>query len=146
MNNRHLLQNLYERLQRDQIFLRIVLSATITTSLRDLVNSQFNTAMRLESEAANIAASRCWMIYDLQSDAKFFSYTIAKLNMIKARCDPDIASIIMLYNTKKTIQTLTDLRHTAAADLRVHSLCQRYIDCQTAAIQLLRIYCQSRTC
>lgn len=145
MNNRQLLQNLYERLQRDQIFLRCMLSTAITTSLRDLVDSYLRETMNMESEAANIAASRCWMIQDLQTVAKIFSCTIAKLRAAKARCDLDIASIIILHNTKNMIQTLTALHHTAAGDLRVHGLYQRYVDCQTAAIRLLKICFQQRT-
>ena len=145
MNNRQLLQNLYERLQRDQIFLNSVLSTAITTSLSDLVNSHLKATMHIESETTNIAASRCWIIDDLRTDAKFFSSTITKLRIGKARCDVDIVSSIILQNTKNTIQTLTDLHRTTTLDPRIHGLCQRYMDCQTAAIQMLKIYYQPHT-
>lgn len=138
LSNRKMLNNMMIQLQRDQIYLHAILSGVMTESLRELVTYYLKECMSMEADAANIASSRCWVIHDLQADTKLTISTITKLRVSRLHCDLDIASDIIIQNTKSMIQALVKRHHTSVTDMRIHTLFQRYVDCQIDMVQWLK--------
>ena len=99
----------------------------------------------MESEAANIAACRCWTIADLRADARLCTRAVTRFYLAKAHSDLEVASLVILRSTKNMIRALTERHNGTAADSRVNALVQRYVDCQTATVRLLKLFYQPRT-
>lgn len=138
MNSRELLNSILERSQHAQAIFHSMLSAAMTPSLRASVETQLKEFESIEAEAFSIAASRGWMLNDLQPTTRAMISAITRLRLLRQQDDSSLASAMIQSSMKGIIQGMTDQRRITVSDPRISNLLQKQLDCQSANIQKMQ--------
>lgn len=121
-----------------QVGIHSVLKAPLKASLRSALQSQLEEYDKIEQEAQAIAASRGWVLEELDPAVRSMSTMMARAQLSFGDTDYKATSMTIQGNTKGVIKGLHNMRQLCQEDARVTQLSQKLIDCENANIRQMQ--------
>jgi hypothetical protein len=98
------------------------------------LENQLQEYYTIESEAYTIAALRGWELPDSDPMQNLISNVRTRLKLSRRNPDKIIADMVIQRNTKEFINGLKNHENFGNVDLRISTLSQKLLDCETANI------------
>lgn len=136
--SKDLLSSIIKTTQMGQVGIHSVLKAPLKASLRSALQSQLEEYDKIEQEAQAIAASRGWVLEELDPAVRSMSTMMARAQLSFGDTDYKATSMTIQGNTKGVIKGLHNMRQLCQEDARVTQLSQKLIDCENANIRQMQ--------
>ena len=133
-SSKEMLYSILKTTQRDQIQIKSILACTMRPSLRKTLENQLQEYYTIESEAYTVAALRGWELPDCDPMQNLISNVRTRFKLSRGNPDKIIADMVIQRNTKEFINGLKNHENFGNVDLRISTLSQKLLDCETANI------------
>lgn len=110
----------------------------VRTGLKKELSSQLSEYDSIEREAHSIAASRGWELKELDPAIKGMTNLMSRANLSFGNVDSKIAAMMIQGNTKGMVKSLKNIHQYNKSDMRVATLSQKLLDCETANIKQMQ--------
>ena len=133
-SSKEMLYSILKTTQKDQIHIKSILACTMRPSLRKILENQLQEYYTIESEAYTLAALRGWELPDYDPMQHLISNVRTRCKLSCGNPDKKIANMVIQCNTKEFINGLKNHENFGNMDLRISTLSQKLLDCETANI------------
>lgn len=133
-SSKEMLYSILKTTQKDQIQIKSILTCTMRPSLRKTLENQLQEYYTIESEAYTVAALRGWELPDCDPMQNLISNVRTRFKLSRGNPDKIIADMVIQRNTKEFINGLKNHENFGNVDLRISTLSQKLLDCETANI------------
>ena len=138
--NQEMLSSLLKTVQIGQVELRSLLDTTLSSSLRNTLESQLKEYDSIETEAYTIALQRGWELRELDPGTRFLRDRFTRMKLNGRNTDSRIADMLIQRNTRDMIQGFRSRRQLDQPDRPIQTLSQKLLDCETANIRQMQGY------
>ena len=137
-SSKEMLNFILKTTQKDQIHIKSILSATMQPNLRKALENQLQEYDAIECEAYTVAALRGWEFPDPDPMGRIFSNIHTRFTLSRGNPDKKIADMVIARNTKQFTNGLKHHQEFGNLDLRISTLSQKLLDCETANIRQMQ--------
>jgi len=138
--SKDLLSSILKTTQMGQIGIRSVLKHPLRANLRSALRSQLEEYDSIEQEAHAIAASRGWVLEELDPAVKGMAELMTRTRLMYGDANGKTAAMMIQGNTRGMIKGYKNLHQFNHSDERVSILSQKLLDCEHANIQQMQGY------
>ncbi len=137
-NSKQLLDSINATVQMGQIGIRSVLDTSVSTPLRQALQSQLREYDLLETQAHEIAASRGWELHDVNPAIRKMANATAKMRLSCGNTETKIAAMMIRGNTRGMIIGYKDLHKCVSPDAQIRGISQALLDCEAENIRQMQ--------
>lgn len=116
----------------------ILLEHRMLPGFRKTLASQLHELDTIETEAQRMAFRRGWDLTDPDFMTLFWLRQCIRFRSLGRKNESFFAALLIREHTCRSIRILTALHRLRQEDPSLRILCQKLLDCQTAAIRLLQ--------